>query len=74
MKPKKSAKKEPLLKSDLSFEELIEGAFNDKSFKKGKSEKSGMKKLFVLTASLGKPKKKKATKKVAKKKAAKKPK
>jgi hypothetical protein len=31
MKSKKLPKKEIILKTDLSFEELIEGAFNDKT-------------------------------------------
>lgn len=75
MKPKKSATKKrklPLLKTDLSFEELIEGAFNDKVLKKDLIEPAVM---LLLNQNLEnivkKPKKaapkKKATKKTAKK-------
>lgn len=77
MKPKKSTTKKrklPLLKTDLSFEELIEGAFNDKILKKDLIEPAVM---LLLNQNLEKATKKpakKAIKKAApKKKAAKKP-
>lgn len=64
MKPKKSpSKKEIILKSDKSFDEMLEDAFNDKTFKKDKGE---MKNLMVLTT-FAKPKKKASKKKVVKK-------
>lgn len=69
-------RKEVILKTDLSFEELINGAFQDKSFKK---RESSPKKLMILTMTSGagtrggkKKSAKKAVKKTAKKSAAKK--
>lgn len=75
MKPKKPAKKRnpPLLKTDLSFEELIEGAFNDKVFKKDLVEPAVMLLLNQnLEQAVKKAKKsvKKSTKKAAPKKRA----
>lgn len=63
MKSKKSPKKEIILKSDKSFDELIEDAFDDKVLKKDKGE---MKNLMVLTT-IVKPKKKATKKKAIKK-------
>ena len=63
MKAKKSPKKEIIVKSDKSFDEMIEDAFHDKVFKKDKGE---MKNLMVLTTFV-KPKKKVSKKKVTKK-------
>lgn len=44
---KKSKKKEIILKSDKSFEEMIDDAFNDKNFKKSKEPS---KKVIYLLA------------------------
>jgi hypothetical protein len=75
MKPKKPAKKlkDIILKSDKSFDELIEDAWNDKVFKKDLIEPAVMLLLNQNLEQATKKPAKKATKKAApKKKAAKK--